>query len=94
MVGRAGQTSVVTPDEIIAYQQARYVVASAATEKVRRHGGSPRTIAEAFDAVELSNPEQATKTGVSHRPDPRQPCVVRLTSVGLQRAPGSGTGCR
>lgn len=43
----------MTTDEIIAYQAAVRVVASAAAEKVRRHGGTPREIAEEYGRVEL-----------------------------------------
>lgn len=41
----------MTVDELLEYQRALYVVASAAAEKVRRRGGSPREIAEAFGEV-------------------------------------------
>lgn len=52
-VGRRGHTGVVTTDEIIAYQAAVRVIASECAEKVRRHGGTPRQIAEEYDRVEV-----------------------------------------
>lgn len=41
----------MTTDEILAYQAALVVVASEAAEKVRRNGGTPREIADAFGEV-------------------------------------------
>lgn len=43
----------MTTDEILAYQAAVRVVASAVADKVARRGGSPREMAEAYDAVEV-----------------------------------------
>lgn len=41
----------VTTEELLEYQRARYVVAPAAAEKVRWHGGLPRETVEAFGEV-------------------------------------------
>lgn len=48
-----GQFWAMTTDEVLAYQEAVRIVASECAERVRRHGGTPREVAEVYDRVEV-----------------------------------------